>query len=161
MAPATLVSPTDPFDPLDQLLNSRYTEINTELAKLKNVLTQSVNQSLPSANASLPGTLYMYRVGGCVSITGDVGVSVANYIATTAGRLIATLPPQYRPVTDLTFAVPSPDSATPNITRVAKLTVLAGSGQILLSGYNSGTHPAGIFVFPHVTFATAAPHPAL
>lgn len=160
MAPATLIDPADEFDPLDELLNSRYEELNTDIAKLKSVMTQPVPGVFVSTNASISGTLVAIRTGGTVMLNGELAIGVANYIASTSKRLICTLAPAFRPSDTVISALQGPDAGTPSMSRLARLEV-STTGQVYLSHYGLSTHIAGIKIEVGAAFVTGAAHPAL
>lgn len=161
MAPViTPISPSEPFDPFTELMNTRYAQIEAEFTKQRDRAKNPVRQELaPTASTSLVlqmGTVT--RIGNTVTLMFRGVIATANFLCTEASRTLTNIPAGYRPADDVLAPVGGWAQTTPAISRQARATIIGGV--LAVHKWNATTHDANSIVEGTITYVTADPHPA-
>lgn len=160
----TPVNPlAEPFDPLDELLNSRYLEIDNAIQDLEAAdaaLRDEMRTALPSSltitdAVNFAGGADVVRVGNMVMVTLTVTVKTANYLCSATSRKVGKLPAGYRPVSSSFIGAVYLNGALAPTTR-AQVDV---NGGVWLVGSVSATQPANVVVIGTLAYVTVDARP--
>lgn len=167
MAPViTPVSPSEPFDPFAELMNTRYAQIEAEFTKQRDRAKNPVTQELaPTASTSLVlefGTVT--RIGNVVTLTFRGLVKVANFLCTETSRTLTNIPVGYRPIDAVLAACGGVDATAPAVQRAARATIIVTAptapAALAVHKWNGTAHAANSTVEGTISYVTGDPHPA-